>query len=165
MAPLFEWLAALPADWGREQDAAAASAAHACREVVQLVGDLIDSGHAGAVVELYADDALLHTAEGIIRGRDALQAYYARRESMRDRRTRHLLAAVRTERTAPDLMRVTSTQLWFVLDGEAPDARPRSMSACIDDLRRSEDGRWRIASRRLTRLLGTGARGDRPADG
>ena len=141
---------------GTTAEAAALTAIAACQDVMHAYAELVDSGRASRVVELFTDDATFEPVPGrTVRGRHQLARVFAAREANTERRTLHIVAnpvVVVDGETATG----HSTFLLFILGeprsaGVAPDA----LVYCADRFERGEDGRWRIADRRLQTLAGS----------
>ena len=115
--------------------------------------ELIDSGNAGRVPELFADDGVFEIAgQAPVEGRVALAESFARRQAL-DRRSRHVITNPLVDVLAPDAATGSCAVLVFNADGVpegevGPLDGARVVGRYVDSYRRTFDG-WRIASRRL----------------
>lgn len=107
---------------------------------------LIDEGRADDFAEIFTEDAVLEEGAVPIHGRDGIRTL-ARAVVRRYRATSHHLSNVRMERLAEDRIAATSyVYAWH--EPAEPGDDLHIWARYLDELR-FEDGRWRIARRRL----------------
>ncbi len=146
---------------GAEADVASLTAQAACRNVMHAYADLVDSGNASQVSDLFTDDAAFDSGGGrTVSGRANLAKVFAAREANTARRTRHLIVNPVVDLCDEGIATGHSSILLFVLDGaNAPGAAsavaPNAVVNCHDRFARGDDGCWRIADRRLELLAGS----------
>lgn len=114
----------------------------------------LDHGDIPALVDLFTADALYTNGPRESRGRAAIEALFRQRVAKGPRTSRHIYSGLRimieSEREATG----TSVCLSFAADGLPPlPAKPFLVGDFVDRYRRDDDGRWRIAERRIERVF------------
>jgi len=116
---------------------------------------LIDHDRSDEVADLFTEDGSYGRISGERSvGRDALKRVYAARSARGVRTARHLFTNVRLAFESNDLVRGTCILLLFAEDGLPPlPAEVNLVSDYEDVFRRSDDGRWRFASRTVRHVF------------
>ena len=129
----------------------------ALEDLVHQHSWLIDHGAADRLPDLYEDDGRLIGIGADKVGRQAIAAWAGQRAAMMERRSRHVLTNLTFEPISPDLARGTVILTLYRHDGAGVGSPSPLLIGEYDDVyKRSADGRWRFAARRLTILFGSG---------
>lgn len=114
----------------------------------------LDHGDIPALVELFTADALYTNGPRESRGRPAIEALFRQRIARGPRTSRHIYSGLRFEIASDREASGTSVCLSFAADGLPPlPAKPYLVGDFVDRYRRGDDGRWRIAERRIQRVF------------
>lgn len=130
----------------------------ACRALATRLSMLIDLGRYEEALELYTDDGSHASSLQRVEGRAALAASFAARPA--SRLTRHMIVGTLVDVTGPDEARGVSNVVVYRLDageGRRP-ALPLPMPLAetigeYHDQYRRENGRWKVASRRMVEIF------------
>jgi ketosteroid isomerase-like protein len=127
------------------------------RDISRLMVDycrFVDFGEAGRVPALFTDDGVWQAAGVDCRGRDAMAAMFAKRETLSRRTSRHVITNVSIDVTGDEATAVSylinyrhDTNDDSPAVTPAPIADPKFMGEYHDTFRRTAEG-WRFASRR-----------------
>lgn len=123
----------------------------------------VDAHGGRDAARFYAPDAVFETSIREYRGRDAIHAFYNRRQERGARVSLHVVQNFRIELQGEDTVRCEYILSLFAADG-APvlPSRPAIMMAIAEEaVRRQEDGSWLYTERRLRPLF----RDDTPTTG
>jgi hypothetical protein len=115
----------------------------------------VDANGGRDAARYYAEDAVFATSIREYRGRDAVHAFYNRREQRGARLSLHVVQNFRIVPLADDRVRCEYIMSLFAADG-APvlPSRPAIMIAIAEEVvRRQPDGSWLYESRRLKPLF------------
>jgi hypothetical protein len=120
---------------------------------------LVDHGRAAELPDLFTPDGVF-LATGIeLRGREALEARFSTRGARQDRTSRHVCTNLRIEMDGADRARGTVVLINYRHDGEGMGPPvPLLVGEWDDEYARGADGRWRFASRRLSRVFASEGR-------
>jgi ketosteroid isomerase-like protein len=115
----------------------------------------VDAHGGQEAASYYTDDAVFATSVAEYRGREAIHAFYTRRQARGARVSLHVVQNFRIEAQGADAVRCQYILSLFAADGEPVlPSRPAIMVAIAEeDLRRQPDGRWLYAQRRLRPLF------------
>jgi len=119
-----------------------------CEDVIYRSFEMIDGGRATEAGSLFVADGS-HTVEGNVASGPGLAKFFEDREAMVDRRTRHALSNLRFEPVARDEATMRYISVVYVL----PEPSPGAVADITDHLVR-EDGRWRLAHRKIEIVAG-----------
>jgi uncharacterized protein (TIGR02246 family) len=115
---------------------------------------LIDRGDSSQVADLFTNDGRYARASGEVSvGREAIRLAYAARIAHGVRTSRHVFTNLRVRQLAPGRVHASSILTLYALDG--PPLIPTEVMLVADyddECVRGEDGRWRYASRVVTRI-------------
>ena len=114
----------------------------------------LDHGDIPALVDLFTVDALYTNGTRESRGRAAIEALFRQRVAKGPRTSRHIYSGLRLTIESAREASGTSVCLSFAADGLPPlPAKPFLVGDFVDRYRREDDGRWRIAERRIHRVF------------
>ena len=114
----------------------------------------LDHGDIPALVDLFTADALYTNGTRESRGRPAIEELFRQRVAKGPRTSRHIYSGLRFEIESEREATGTSVCLSFAADGLPPlPAKPFLVGDFVDRYRRGDDGRWRIAERRIQRVF------------
>ena len=114
----------------------------------------LDHGDIPALVDLFTADALYTNGARESRGRAAIEALFRQRVAKGPRTSRHIYSGLRLTIESDRDATGTSVCLSFAADGLPPlPAKPFLVGDFVDRYRREDDGRWRIAERRIERVF------------
>ena len=131
-----------------------AETSHAIEQLVHEHAWLIDHGQAGAVPDLYTDDALLLGIGEEKAGRAAIAAWAEARQAMTERQSRHMQTNLRLARRGDGRIEGTVLLTLYRHDGPGPAApAPLLVGEYADVYAKGADDKWRFAERRLTTLF------------
>ncbi|NUR38673.1 MAG: nuclear transport factor 2 family protein [Streptomyces sp.] len=133
-------------------------AERACERLIIDFVHRLDLGEPGSVAGLFTEDGSWEwpLPEGDGRrsvGREALRAYFASRPS--DHLSRRVMSNILVTVTSPDTATATSYFTTYRVDGHeggqgpVPPGPPVQVGQYEDEFRRSAEGTWLLASRRL----------------
>ncbi len=116
---------------------------------------LIDHGHASQVAALYTEDARMLGVGPEKVGREAIAAWAQDRETMTQRRSRHVQTNLRLEAVSPAEVRGTVVLTLYRHDGDGPGSgAPLLIGEYQDVYQQGGDGQWRFSHRGLAVLFG-----------
>lgn len=115
----------------------------------------VDHNGGRNAASFYVEDAVFETSIREYRGRDAVHAFYNRREQRGARLSLHVVQNFRIEPLAEDRVRCEYIMSLFAADGvPVLPSRPAIMIAIAEEVvRRQPDGAWLYESRRLKPLF------------
>jgi ketosteroid isomerase-like protein len=114
----------------------------------------LDHGEIEALAELFTADALYTNGTRESRGRAAIETLFRQRIAKGPRTSRHLYSGLRLSIESDREASGTSVCMSFAADGTPPlPARPFLVADFVDQYRRGDDGRWRIAARHIHRIF------------
>ncbi|OQD54904.1 hypothetical protein BM536_023960 [Streptomyces phaeoluteigriseus] len=126
-------------------------AERACRRLLLDLLRRLDFQEPASVAELFTEDGTWAwpAGERLVRGREALRAYFGSRPA--DRRSRRLMSNVLVEVTSADTVSATSYFTTYRVDGHdggtVPAGPPVQIGHYEDVFRRSSEGDWLLAAR------------------
>lgn len=123
----------------------------------------VDARGGQDAARFYTDDAVFATSIREYHGREAIHAFYTRRQARGPRVSLHVVQNFRIEPESDDAVRCQYILSLFAADGEPVLAsRPAIMVALAEEaVRREPDGQWLYTQRRLRPLF----RDDTPTTG
>jgi len=115
----------------------------------------VDANNGRDAARFYVEDAVFETSVREYRGRDAIHAFYNRREQRGARLSLHVVQNFRIEVDTVDRARCEYVMSLYAADGEPVlPSRPAIMIAIAQEtVRRQADGSWLYESRRLKPLF------------
>ncbi|MEU6526120.1 nuclear transport factor 2 family protein [Streptomyces sp. NPDC046924] len=126
-----------------------------CTRLMTEYGRRIDHGRAVSVAELFTEDGAWRSPTIDAVGRDRLRAFFARRDALTDRVTRHVVTNIAVDVLDADHARGVSVAVELRgdrddrdVDGLATDTRPAIVGDYEDEFVRV-DGRWLFRERRV----------------
>lgn len=123
----------------------------------------VDIEGATHAADHYLDDAVFATSVREYRGREQLQAFYARRADWTPRVSLHVVNNFRIEPESATRVRCSYVLSLHAADGQPvlPSRPPVMLGIMEEVLVKQDDGRWRYASRHVRPLFrdGTTTRG------
>ncbi|WP_425245155.1 nuclear transport factor 2 family protein [Streptomyces sp. NEAU-NA10] len=128
-------------------------AERACERLVLDFVHRLDLGDPSSVAELFTQDGTWEwpAGERLVKGRDALRAYFGARPA--DRLSRRLMSNVLVEVTSPHTAVATSYFTTYRVDGHeggmVPAGPPVQIGHYEDTFRRSPEGEWLLDTRTL----------------
>jgi hypothetical protein len=128
-----------------------AEARFACTDLVHAYNNLIDTGHADRVPDLFAADAVLDLGFELT-GIDAIQAAMEARAANTQRRTTHLTSNLQFREVSDRTAAATSVLVLFVLGDDPPT--PSAIIRCNDEFVRPGGDEWRFSRRSLSVISG-----------
>jgi uncharacterized protein (TIGR02246 family) len=118
-------------------------------ELVFLHAWLLDHGRGEEIAELYTSDGVMVGVGPDRHGRDGILGYARARKPSRT--ARHVCSNVRVQKVDDERMTGTFIITLYRSDDTPPlDATPVAVADIDDEYRRCDDGRWRIARRRIS---------------
>lgn len=133
-------------------DTTLATAQSLIRNLYSQYAHALDDGAADAFADCFTQDAgfwpntgPFQPDKGRFTGHDALRGFVG---ATNDQRPRHLVLNLAIEVDDPD--HATATALFLLLDTSTGDLR--ALGQYHDEVRRCEDGRWRLAEKRVSFL-------------
>lgn len=111
---------------------------------------LIDHHQSEKLADLYTEDGRLLGVGPDRIGREAILAYGRDRAKMTKRTARHVITNLRLVKDGPKRIRGTNIVTLFRSDGDTighPD--PIGVADCYETYVQGDDGRWRIAERKV----------------
>ncbi|NUT25637.1 MAG: nuclear transport factor 2 family protein [Streptomyces sp.] len=128
-------------------------AERACERVIIDFVHRLDLGEPASVAELFTEDGIWEwpTGERLVKGRDALRAYFGSRPA--DRLSRRLMSNILVTVTSPDTATATSYFATYRVDGHeggmVPPGPPVQVGTYEDTFRNTPDGTWLLSARIL----------------
>jgi hypothetical protein len=130
-------------------------AERACERLIVEYCRRVDFGHAARIAELFCEDGSWEGVDLLLTGRDEIHAWFAKREGVTRRVSRHVCTNVAIDLVSPD----EATSLCYMInyrhdrrEGDrslpVPAEVPKFVGELHDRFRRTPDG-WQFASRRV----------------
>lgn len=127
----------------------------ACERLIVRYCTFVDFGEASRIPELFTEDATWSGTDLRLDGREQITAWFARREGVTRRVSRHVMTNVAVDVLSPDEAESVSYLVNYRHDRDegdttlpAPARLPKWVGECHDRFRRTADG-WRFSARRV----------------
>lgn len=128
----------------------------ACERLIVEYARRVDFGEAGRIADLFTVDGRWEGTDLVLAGRDAIHAWFEKREQLTRRVSRHVCTNIAIDVCSPS----EATSLCYMLNyrhdrrgGEAdapvPTEHPKYVGELRDAFRLTDDG-WRFSSRVVT---------------
>jgi uncharacterized protein (TIGR02246 family) len=111
---------------------------------------MLDFHQSDKLADLYTDDGKMHGIGPTQAGRAALLEYGKKRAQMKQRTARHVISNIRLVDDGPDRIRGSLVITLFRFDGDKMGTADPVAVADANDIYVKQDGRWRIAERKLS---------------
>ena len=126
-----------------------------CERLINEYSRLVDFGEAASVADLFTEDATWEGTDLLLTGREEIRAWFAKREAVARRVSRHVFTNVMIDVTSPTEATGLSYMINYRHDRTEGDESlpvvmevPKWMGEAHDTFRLTDDG-WRFASRRV----------------
>jgi hypothetical protein len=124
-----------------------------CERLIMEYSRLVDFGEAAAVADLFTEDARWEGTDLVLDGREAIRAWFVKREGIARRVSRHVFTNVTIDVESPTAARGLAYMINFRHDREEGDdtlpvvmEEPKWVGEVRDTFRLTDEG-WRFASR------------------
>jgi hypothetical protein len=140
-------------------------AERSCERLIVEYCRRVDFGSAGAIADLFTEDAVWSGVDLILDGRPAIREWFLRREGLARRVSRHVCTNIGVDVLSDDEAQSICYLVNYRHDRQEGDLRmpapgdiPKYVGECHDRFRRTPDG-WRFTARHVDVAFARPARG------